>query len=249
MSDLPVALAWLGLAPAEIPRPAAHLSLASRRALSDGTLRFIDGELRVDASRLPARSRCSLGARTQIAGALTLDRLNLDAYWPEGEVRELVERTLALFGSLDAALEAPIERLTWHGVRLQDLVLDGRSVAGRLTAQPAVAADRPATPAPHRRARSRARELRSRRRAAQHAAGPAAARPRHRAAADAGAAVAGARPRATLRGDLETAALTLELRHDEARLALDGALGFWAGSRATIWRSTPAIPIIRSCSI
>ena len=133
-SDLRSALRWLELEPAEVPEGRLRtLSLASSLVLGDGTLRFVDAELRVDASRLTGSLALSLGGRTRLAGALTLDRLDLDAYWPEGDVRQLVDRTLAAFGSLDAAVEARLERLTWHGVRLQDLVLDGRSVAGQLT--------------------------------------------------------------------------------------------------------------------
>ena len=140
-SDLRSVLAWLDLAPAEVPEGRLRtMSLASGLTISDGALRFIDGELRVDASRLAGSLALSLGARTQLAGVLTLDRLDLDAYWPAGAVRQLVDRTLAAFGQLDAAIEARIERFTWHGVRLQDLVLDGRSVAGRLTVNRAFAA-------------------------------------------------------------------------------------------------------------
>ena len=105
-SDLRSVLAWLDLAPAAIPEGRLRtMSLASGLTVSDGALRFIDGELRVDASRLAGSLALRLGARTQLAGALTLDRLDLDAYWPDGAVRQLVDRTLAVFGQLDAAIE------------------------------------------------------------------------------------------------------------------------------------------------
>ena len=107
-SDLRELLAWLGLEP---PRsPAGRLrtsSLASQLALSDGTLRFTDAELRVDASRLTGSLALSLGARPQLAGALALDRLDLDAYWPDGESGELVERALRPFGSARCRARGP----------------------------------------------------------------------------------------------------------------------------------------------
>ena len=96
-------------------------------------MRFTEAELRVDASRLSGSLALSLGDRPQIAGALTLDRLDLDAYLPNGHPARLVEHGLQLFAGLDLALEARIERLTWLGLRFQDITLDGRSVAGQLT--------------------------------------------------------------------------------------------------------------------
>ena len=230
VNDLPMALAWLDLAPAKLPAGRLRTStLASRVALSDGTLRFSDAELRVDASRLTGSLAVSLGARTQLAGALALDRLNLDAYWPDGEVRELAERTLALFGSLDAALEATIERLTWHGVRLQDLVLDGRSVAGRLTLNQLSLQDQAGNAARltgefdlEQQSFDLAGELHSTR-PAQLLRGLAIEPPLMLAR------LSPVEAAATLRGELENAALTLELRHDDARLALDGTLRFVDG--------------------
>ena len=251
VSDLPAALAWLDLAPAELPPGRLRTStLASRVALSDGTLRFIDAELRVDASRLTGSLVVSFGTRTQLAGAVALDRLNLDAYWPQGEVQQLAEHTLALFGSLDAALEASIQRVTWHDVRLQDLVLDGRSVAGRVTLERLSLQDQAGNAARlvgeldlERKSFDLTGELHSTRPAQLLRA----------LGIEPPLMLARLSPvdaAATLQGDLAAAALSLELRHAAARLSLDGTLGFGrASSRATISRSRPAIPTIRSCSI
>ncbi len=136
--DLGSLLDWSGLGSGLEPRRVAAgrlrtLSLDSQLTLDGSALRFTEAELRVDASRLSGSLALSLGARPQIAGALALDRLNLDAYLPDGSATQLVEHGLQLFGGLDLALEARIERLTWHGLRLQDIALDGRSVAGQLT--------------------------------------------------------------------------------------------------------------------
>jgi hypothetical protein len=133
-SDLRALLGWLEIAPRRLPEGRLRsLSLASRLALSEETLRFTDAELRVDASRVAGSLAVGFGPRLQIAGALTLDRLDLDAYWPEGDVRALAGAGLEAFASVDAAIDARIERLTWQGLRLEDIVLAGRSVAGHLT--------------------------------------------------------------------------------------------------------------------
>ncbi|MCC2663714.1 MAG: hypothetical protein K0S35_1636, partial [Geminicoccaceae bacterium] len=127
-------LEWLGLEAGAIAEGRLRsLSLASQLALREDTLRFADAELRVDASRIAGSLALSLGPRLQVAGALALDRLDLDAYWPDGEPGELAQSALQAFASVDAALEARIERLTWQGLRLAEVTLDGRSVAGRLT--------------------------------------------------------------------------------------------------------------------
>ncbi len=136
--DLGGLLVWSGLGPGFGPARVAAgrlrtLSLDSRLALDGSTVRFTEAELRVDASRLSGSLALSLGGRPQIAGALTLDRLDLDAYLPNGHPARLVEHGLQLFAGLDLALEARIERLTWLGLRFQDITLDGRSVAGQLT--------------------------------------------------------------------------------------------------------------------
>ena len=136
--NLSALLAWSGLQPGLQQSALAAgrlrtLSLASRLALDGSTLRFSEAELRVDASRLSGSLAFSLGARPQVAGVLALDRLDLDAYLPDGRLPQLAGEGLQAFGAFDAALEAHIDRLTWHGLRFQDISLNGRSVAGQLT--------------------------------------------------------------------------------------------------------------------
>ncbi len=225
--DLGGLLKWSGLGsgldPARIAAGRLRtLSLDSRLALDRSTVRFTEAELRVDASRLSGSLALSLGARPQVAGALTLDRLNLDAYLPGGRAAQLVEHGLQAFANLDLALEAHIARLTWHGVRLQDIALDGRSVAGQLTLNDLSLHDSAATDA--------------------HLSG---ALDLERRTFDLAGAVQTTRPvqllrglgmtpplmlarltpvsvSGTARGDLDAFDLALVLRHDDARLALKG---------------------------
>jgi uncharacterized protein involved in outer membrane biogenesis len=133
-SDLRALLRWLDLEPAAVAQGRLRsMSLASQLALQAGTLRFTDAELRVDASRVVGSLALSPGPRRQVAGVLALDRLDLDAYWPDGETGQLIAGGLEAFASVDAAIEAHVERLTWHGLRLQQIALNGRSVRGRFT--------------------------------------------------------------------------------------------------------------------
>jgi uncharacterized protein involved in outer membrane biogenesis len=133
-SNLRAVLAWLDLEPAAIAEGRLRsMSLESQLALQAETLRFTDAELRVDASRVAGSLALTRGPRPQITGALTLDRLDLDAYWPDGDAGELLAGGLEAVRSVDAAIEARIERLTWHGLRLQEIELNGRSVGGRFT--------------------------------------------------------------------------------------------------------------------
>ncbi|HSA80668.1 MAG TPA: AsmA-like C-terminal region-containing protein, partial [Geminicoccaceae bacterium] len=133
-SDLRAVLGWLGLAPVAVAEGRLRsMSLASQLAVDAGTLRFSDAELRVDASRAVGTLTLSIGPRPQVVSALALDRLDLDAYWPDGDAGRVIAGGLEAFGEVDAAIEARIERLTWHGLRLQDIALNGRSIAGRFT--------------------------------------------------------------------------------------------------------------------
>jgi hypothetical protein len=132
--DLGAALAWLDLQPGGVAEGRMQtLSLTSRLALSNQKLRFADAELRVDASRLSGALAVSLGPRSQIAAAVALDRLNLDAYWPDAGPARLTEMLDRAFEHLDAAIEARVGRLTWHDLRLHDVTVNGRALGGRLT--------------------------------------------------------------------------------------------------------------------
>ncbi len=132
--DLGTALAWLDLQPTGVPEGRLQtLSLASQVAMSNQTLRLTDADLRVDASHLSGSLAVSLAPRSQIAAAVALDRLSLDAYGPDAEPARLIEGLAQTFSHMDAAIEAQVGRLTWRGLRLHDLTLNGRVVEGRLT--------------------------------------------------------------------------------------------------------------------
>ncbi len=237
-NDLGGLLAWSGLAAGlRPPRLAAGrlrtLSLDSQLTLDGSTLRFTEAELRVDASRLSGSLALSLGDRPLIAGALALDRLDLDAYLPDGHATQLVEHGLQLFGDLDLALQARIERLTWHGLRLQGITLDGRSVAGQLTLNDLSLHDSNHTNAKLTGALDLTRrtfDLAG----AVHTARPLqllrglGVTPPLMLARLTPVSVSG-----TAKGDLEAFDLALELRHDDARLALKGQVKSPPGGPST----------------
>lgn len=133
-NDLGTALRWLDIEPGELPEGRLRtLSLTGRLTLDDDSLRLTEAELRVDASRLSGSLAVTRAPPHRIAAAVELDRLNLDAYWPDGDPARLAEPLLGVFSRFDAAVEVRVARLLWRGLRLQDVVLDGRSVEGRLT--------------------------------------------------------------------------------------------------------------------
>ena len=224
--DLRGLLAWSGLEPVGVAAGRLRtLSLDSRLTLDATGARFTEAELRVDASRLSGSlALSSMGTRTQIAGSLSLDRLNLDAYLPDGGAPPLIERGLQVFGGIDAALEVRVERLTWRGFRLQDIALDGRSVGGQLTLNHLLLHD-----------------------SAETKADLTGALDLERRTFDLSGAVQTARPLQLLRGfgmtpplmlarltpvsvsgtakgDLEAFDLALELHHEDARLAVKGQI-------------------------
>ncbi len=225
--DLSGLLAWsgLGLQQSGLARGRLRtLSLASRLALDPSTLRFTEAELRVDASRLSGSLALSLGARPQIAGVLALDRLDLDAYLPDGRLPPLAGPGLQAFDAFDAALEARIDRLTWHGLRFQDISLNGRSVAGQLTLSDLSLHDAAETDA------HLSGELNLRQRTFDLAATLQTGRPAQllrslgRSPPLLLARLTPISVQATAKGKLDAFDLDLELHHDQASLALKGVV-------------------------
>jgi uncharacterized protein involved in outer membrane biogenesis len=223
--DLGKLLAWAGLQPHGLAAGQLRtLSLDSRLAMDASTLRFTQAELRVDASRLSGSLALSRGARPQVAGALTLDRLDLDSYLPDGQAAQLVAGGLQAFDDLDLALQARIERLTWHGFRLEEVTLDGRSVAGQLTLNELSARD-----SDNSKAKLRGTLDLERRTFDLSGAGETARplqllrglglTPPLMLARLTPLSVSG-----SAKGDLQAVDLALELRHDDARLAVKGQI-------------------------
>ena len=127
------ALDWLGLTPDQIPeRRLNSLSLASDVSLRREAWRFSAIELRVDATRVTGSAAVNLSPRPQIAADLVLDRLDLDAYWPDQAPADVFAALGGTLGAVDAAIQAQLARLSWRGVHLQDIEFAGRSVNRRL---------------------------------------------------------------------------------------------------------------------
>ena len=129
--NLRAALAALEAHPVQVGGLNA-LTLASELSLRRDAWRFSQIELRVDATRVTGSVAVNPGPRPQIAANLALDRLDVDAYWPDLAPTDLLGHLAGPLREVDAAIEAQLARLTWHGVHLQDLRLATRAVNGRL---------------------------------------------------------------------------------------------------------------------
>lgn len=132
--NLRAGLAWLDLPVTGIDNGRLRsLSLTSELSVTPDVVRVSDAELRVDASRLSGTVALKLAPRPQLAAVVSLDRLDVDAYWPGEAPGDLLTRLSVPLQRFDAAIEAKASRLTWRGLRLHDLRFDGRSVGGRVT--------------------------------------------------------------------------------------------------------------------
>jgi hypothetical protein len=131
--DLRTALAALDLSPELVAAGRLNsLSLASDVVLRRDAWRFGKVELRVDATRVTGSVAVNPAPRPQIAADLVLDRLDVDAYWPDQAPADLLAHLAGALAVVDAAIEAQLARLTWRGVHLQDVGLAARSVNGQL---------------------------------------------------------------------------------------------------------------------
>jgi hypothetical protein len=131
--DLRTLLGWVGLRPEGIAQGRLQtLSLASQVSGNPEALRLTEMDLRIDASHATGSLALSLQPHRQLAGVLTVDRLNLDAYRADLGPRALFAALRRHLSAFDVALEATISRLVWHDLRLQDVAVDGRSINGQL---------------------------------------------------------------------------------------------------------------------
>jgi hypothetical protein len=131
--DLRGALASLELNPDQVAEGRLNsLSLASDVSLRRDAWRFGAIDLRVDATRVTGSVAINPTPRPQIAGNLALDRFDVDAYWPEQGLPDLLAGLAGPLRAVDAAIEARLARLTWHSMHLQDIGFAGRAVNGRL---------------------------------------------------------------------------------------------------------------------
>jgi hypothetical protein len=131
--NLRAALAWLDLSPDQVAQGRlTSLTLASDISLKHDAWRFSELELRVDATRVTGSAAVNRKPRPQIAANLMLDRFDVDAYWPDRAPADLLAGLAGPLGTIDAAIQAQLARLTWRGVHLQDVGFAGRSVNRRL---------------------------------------------------------------------------------------------------------------------
>jgi uncharacterized protein involved in outer membrane biogenesis len=221
-------LAWLGIRPTGVPEDRLRtLSLSGALSVDRDSVRLAEAEIRLDATRVTGSAAIGFGPRRQIAAVLAADRLNLDVYRREWGPDGLTAALRRWLGDLDLALEAEIGRLIAGGQHLEQVILDARAVAGRVTVEELVLQSA---------AEARMRlsgEIDLEGGSFELAASLTAERPTsllRRLGADPPLILARLTPlalRGSARGTLEAFALDLELRHEAARLAVSGQAG-WA---------------------
>jgi uncharacterized protein involved in outer membrane biogenesis len=128
------ALAWLDLSPEGVAEERLNsLSLASQVSIARTAWRFEGIELRVDASAATGAVTVDLTARPRVAATIELDRLDIDAYWPDEPATAVLARLAQPFQAADAAIDARLPRLTWAGIQLLDVTFVGQAVDRHLT--------------------------------------------------------------------------------------------------------------------
>ena len=200
--DLGALLAWLDIRPPAVASGRLRtLSISSALAFDGDAVQLSQTEVRVDATHLRGSAALEMNgsaddARPRFTADLVLDRLNIDAYQADllpTDAADVLQRALR---HADAEISMRVERLTWRGLLMRDVVVALRADQGPPAGEQRIARDggRGGRPA-GRRGRPRERRLRVVGRD-PHDAGRTAAAP----ARPAGTADALARPAPDARG-------------------------------------------------
>ncbi len=129
--------AWLGLPlPPSDPDRLRQASLTANLAVTPDSVAVDDLKLRLDGSRIDGAANLKFGgARPILSAALTLDAINLGAYWPTG--LPISAETAALLRRLDIVLALRSGAITYgetaiDSVDLQGELRDGALKLGRI---------------------------------------------------------------------------------------------------------------------
>lgn len=155
-------LRWLGSDPAQVPAERLRrLALTTEVEASPEQLVLRNADVQLDVSHLTGGAAIALRERPGLGVALTVDKLNLDAYLPpslraetaapaeaqppEGQpgapAADVDPLAVPLLGRFDANLDLRIGQLTWQGVPLNGLHLDATLQQGGLVVRALSVAD------------------------------------------------------------------------------------------------------------
>jgi hypothetical protein len=127
-------LGWLGADPSVAPRDRLQsFSLTSALEASQDSFRLMDAEVRIDASHIRGSLVLEGDRRRRLAATIDADRLDLDSYVPEVGPGDLPGLVRAWLADADVALELVVERLLWRRQRWSEVMLDARSIDGKVT--------------------------------------------------------------------------------------------------------------------
>ena len=135
--DLGALLAWLDIRPPAVASARLRtLSISSALAFDGDAVQLSQTEIRVDAIHLRGSAALEIDgaddARPRFTADLVLDRLNIDAYQADllpTDAADVLQRALR---HADAEISMRVERLTWRGLLMRDVVVALRADRGRL---------------------------------------------------------------------------------------------------------------------
>jgi len=124
--------AWLGLPlPPADPDRLRQASLTAKIAVAADGVAVDDLKLRLDGSRIDGAVSLRLGARPMLTAALSLDSVNIGAYWPTG--LPISAETAALMRRFDAILALRTGPLTFGETALDSVDLQAELRDGTLS--------------------------------------------------------------------------------------------------------------------
>jgi uncharacterized protein involved in outer membrane biogenesis len=136
-------LSWMGVSIGEVPADRLRRSLLTLRLQGvPDSFSATDIDLQVDVSRVTGGIAVVTGPRLGLGAGLTLDKLDLDAYFPaDGSAHDSSgsssseERPspFALLEAVDANFDLRAQQITYRGKTAEQLHLDGTLAAGKVT--------------------------------------------------------------------------------------------------------------------
>jgi hypothetical protein len=126
-------LGWLGADPSAVPSDRLQsFSLTSALEAGRDSFRLMDAEVRVDASHVRGSLALERDRKPRLAATIDADRLDLDSYAPGTGPGDVLTFARSWLADADVALDLAIERLLWRRQRWSEVMLDARSIDGKV---------------------------------------------------------------------------------------------------------------------